>query len=72
MVYLGIYAFNNPDQADVWAVESPSLALQVGAQGNDNAVPIHDTFVKWFLWGFIIQVMLPGGMCLAAVSSAIN
>ena len=70
MVYLGKYAFDNPDPADIWTVETPSLAMQVGQQGNDAAVPVHDNFVKWFLWGLIQCLIVPGGMCLAAICSA--
>ena len=70
MVYLGKYAFNNPDPADVWAVETPGLALQLGQGADDAAVPVHDNFVKWFLWGLIQCLILPGGMCLAGVAMA--
>ena len=71
MVYLGKYAFDNQDPADVYVVEDPTLRMQIGAQGNDAAVPVHDLYVKWFLWGLIQCLILPGGMCLAGIFMAI-
>jgi len=33
-------------------------------------VPVHDNFVKWFLWGFIQCLILPGGLLLAGIATA--
>jgi len=72
MVYLGKYAFDNPDVDGVWAVEEPALKMQMGDQGNDAAVPVHDNFVKWFLWGLIQCLIMPAGMCLAGICMVIS
>lgn len=61
-VYLGIYAFNNPDPASCFYVEGVTTAsadqstveaLAVSAGITDAvAVNAHTVFVSWFVWGF--------------------
>ena len=71
-VYLGMYALNNPDPADVWVVEKSGLALQIGQQGDEAATPVHDRFTMWFLWGFIQCIVFVGGTCLHNVIKMIK
>jgi hypothetical protein len=52
MVYLGIFAFSNPNmQAFYFEGANGAQALEPTNIG--GGVPIHDNFVKWFLWTFI-------------------
>jgi len=63
LVYLGIYAFNNPDQ-DAWyglvKTEQTLFTTEDAGKmvGAENLVNIHSRFVVWFLWGFI-QMLAP-------------
>ena len=65
MVYMGIYAFNNPD-SDAWhgVVEGGEFKLcedEAAAQKLQaaNAVDIHGRFVAWFLWGSLVMLPAP-------------
>ena len=73
IVYLGIYAFNNPDQEAWYGLDSngkqalfPDEASATAASATEVA-DMHQRFVGWFLWGFI-QIFAP---CAAACLSAI-
>ena len=59
-VYLGIYAFDNPDQPAWYGVTDgkPSLFGSPDEQGAGELTDIHQRFVSWFLWGFI-QALAP-------------
>ena len=63
-VYLGIYAYNNPDPQNCWVVKDlhqcqPSKQL-VLAKAKEFAIDVtegyplemHRLFVTWFRWGF--------------------
>lgn len=53
VVYLGVYAYNNPDPENCWWVEgatTTTLAVQAGQE--DVSVNVHTVFVAWFTWGF--------------------
>ena len=54
MVYLGIYAFNNPDPEACWWMEGDvhGSAVKPILTGDAVAVNVHTTFVNWFVWGF--------------------
>jgi len=54
MVYLGIYAFNNPDPEACWWTEGDvhGSATEPIVTGDAVAVNVHVTFVNWFVWGF--------------------
>ena len=64
-VYLGIYAFNNPD-SEAWLGLSKSGKEEDFALFKDEAagkaaqatelVDVHGRFLVWFLWGFIAQL----------------
>ena len=63
-VYVGIYAFNNPD-SEAWlgtldADENQLFADKAAAEAATatNIVDIHNRFVIWFLWGFC-QILAP-------------
>ena len=69
MVYLGIYAFANPNTA-AWYGETISVdgvfTPGLFADPTTISVPlvdIHGQFVTWFFWGFI-QVMIPFAICI--------
>ena len=62
VVYLGIYAFNNPDLPNGWTAEGLTqcyntetgasvAATQAGLQ-DAELVNSHQVFVAWFVWGF--------------------
>ena len=82
-VYLGVYAFANPDAAawygetlSVYGVVTPTLF----ADPTITTVPlvdIHGQFVIWFLWGFIqamvtITTVILGVTCLTICRSIDN
>ena len=78
MAYLGKYAFGNPDPAEVWVTSSVNAldaevtdyALsQSTAAPTDESAAIHDTFVAWFLWGFICEIILPAGFLLGGLAT---
>ena len=71
LIYLGIYAFKNPDMDNVWVIEEP-LTLQYGKQGMKNAIPIHNNFVLWFHFGFICTLLVPITFFLINICSMIN
>ena len=65
MVYLGIYAFNNPDQEAWYGLDTDGKGAlfaseDAGLTGRaTELVDIHARFVTWFLWGFIQTLVLP-------------
>lgn len=72
-VYMGIYAFNNPDNP-AWLGTSPELENKLYADEAaglaDNAqsmVDIHNRFVNWFMWGFITMIAPIGSALLYAM-----
>lgn len=76
-VYLGIYAFNNPDKDAWYGIVSEQKALFATHADGKTAqaaelVDIHQRFVTWFLWGFI-QTLAPIAVGLiSAIGTAIN
>ena len=76
-VYLGIYAFNNPDKEAWYGKVGDEQSLFVShADGEGSSATdlanIHQRFVTWFLWGFI-QTLAPIGIGLiGAIGAAIN
>ena len=83
IVYLGIYAFNNPDN-DAWIgktsgnVDTSDFKLfntqEDGSKGGaTDLVDIHARFVSWFFWGFLQTCVIPfGACCLVLTGSMIN
>ena len=81
MAYLGKFAFGNPDPENVWVTETPNaidssvtdywLSVSVDAP-TEEAVGIHDTFVSWFLWGFICEIILPAGFLLGGITTLLS
>ena len=63
IVYLGIYAFNNPN-AEAWYGNAAGKEMLFETEADattakaTDIVDIHGRFVTWFLWGFI-QALLP-------------
>ena len=58
LVYLGIYAFDNPDTGAWYGLvkkEQTLFATEEAGKlvGAEELVDIHNRFVVWFLWGFI-------------------
>ena len=77
-VYLGIYAFNNPDN-DAWLGVKDDGAYELfkdEAAGKTaeakELVDIHTRFVNWFLTGFILALAPIGISILTGISSMIN
>ena len=69
-VYLGIYAFNNPDsEAWIGTTTEGKYALYkeeaAGTLAKSTALlDIHARFVVWFLWGFLQTVAVPIGSAI--------
>ena len=75
VVYLGIFAFNNPNAEAIYGVNvdgsealfpTMEAAELVKATDLDD---VHGNFVNWFLWGFIQQIVtcaspLLGALCM--------
>ena len=59
-VYLGLYAFNNPDAQAYYiaGTETTQADLVPTIPDADDAIPIHDHFVTWFTWMFINKIIL--------------
>ena len=64
IVYLGIYAFANPN-LDYVVVDTNGITTLLPAADPalalvpvDNVTEVHANFVSWFLWGFL-QAVLP-------------
>lgn len=62
VVYLGKYAFDNPNKAAWYGVKDdvealyPTLeAAQAAGIADEEIVDIHNRFVTWFLWGFLMM-----------------
>ena len=65
VVYLGIYAFNNPDN-EAWVGVAPTGKQALYADETAGTLAkatsladIHGRFVSWFLWGFLQNLVLP-------------
>jgi len=78
IVYLGIFAFNNPDkeawyginatgQANLFAAESDATTT-----GDTELDDIHGKFVMWFLWGFIMSLAPCAAAPLMAIAGCIH
>lgn len=70
--YLGIFAFNNPDQpawyANVAGVEGLFGSAEAATAGGALTVDdVHGNFVTWFTWGFANMVTMFGTMLCAGV-----
>ena len=81
MAYLGKFAFGNPDPENVWVTttdnpldaDNPLLWLSQSADApTEEAAPIHDTFVSWFLWGFICEIIMPAGFLLGGLTALLS
>lgn len=77
MAYLGIYAFNNPNE-EAWygsmngngkIFETENAATAAKAI---DIVDIHGRFVTWFLWGFIQSLLPLATGILGAICGAIS
>lgn len=70
MVYLGIYAYKNPDPTQCWVVRDLASSWTSRADALARAdtmgidvtegfpMEMHAVFVTWFLWGFWAKVAL--------------
>ena len=77
-VYMGIYAFNNPDKETWYGIDAageqalypgPTEGEQAGAR---ELVDMHHRFHVWFLWGFI-QLLVPcASICILPIAQAIG
>ena len=58
LVFLGIYAYNNPDPLDAWwggdltHSYTTELAAQTAAGVGVEVQNVHLVYVTWFVWGF--------------------
>ena len=76
-VYLGIYAFKNPDQPAWYGIDSDgSMALyatekDANVSGALLLVDIHRRFHIWFLWGFSLAVAPCAALIIFPIFSCI-
>ena len=68
IVYLGIYAFNNPEAqtyyiagSDTTQAELVPIVPNVDAEG---VTPIHDQFITWFKWMFANSLVPTSFACI--------
>lgn len=70
--YLAKYSFNNPD-SEAWYGVSNNIEMLTRTEAELTFISagdvenIHDTFVKWFFWGFMNQVVPIGGVLLGVI-----
>ena len=67
-VYLGIYAFDNPEPECYYIAGTETTQPQlkrIADVNSDGVEPIHDEFVKWFMWMFVNQMVFIGLICIA-------
>ena len=55
---------------DYWL--TASVDAPVVAAGAEEPVPVHDTFVAWFLWGFICEIIMPAGFLLGGLTALLS
>lgn len=81
MAYLGKFAFGNPDPENVWVTGTADPAdadntlytfTISDTAPSDESVGIHDTFVSWFLWGFICEIIMPAGFLLGGLTALLH
>lgn len=83
LVYLGIYAFNNPEPQAYYIAETPLtqayLVDTVADVEAEGVTPIHDQFVTWFTWVFAnalvpmsFSCIMPVIMCIMARSPCLG
>ena len=70
LVYLGIFAFNNPNPEAWYATKGTDESLfkdeaAATAAGYSDLDNVHGHFVTWFLWGFL-NAVIPMGLALIA------
>ena len=80
-VYLGIFAYNNPDPAKCWVVKGSELPATTKAPAIDNAnqlgldvpsgypVEMHRLFSAWFTWGFYLKIVFIAAIAVATALS---
>ena len=66
-VYLGIYAFSNPEAQAYYIsgsdeTQAELVAIVPDAEA-DGVIPIHDHFVTWFTWMFANQLITLSWIC---------
>ena len=78
IVYLGIFAFNNPDNEAWYGVDSEGKS-QLFAKESDATVTgdteledIHGRFVLWFFWGFIMALAPCAAAPVLAIANCIH
>ena len=69
-IYLGIYAYKNPDPTSCWAVRDMDStaktkelailkAVEMGIDVTEGyPMEMHRVFLAWFIWGFWAKVTL--------------
>ena len=61
-VYLGVYAYNNPDPTECWWAKgldhsyTSETAAQLAAGADVELTDVHNKYVTWFVWGFWTSV----------------
>ena len=78
IVYLGIFAFNNPDM-EAWYGKQADGEGTLFAQESDATVTgdteledIHGKFVLWFMWGFIVSLAPCAAAPIMAIANCIH
>ena len=74
-VYLGIYAYNNPEPQAYYLEPTSTEPAQLVPLADTNAegvVPIHDQFILWFTWMFYSQLVWFPFACTTIVLLRMN
>ncbi len=78
VVFLGIYAFNNPNAEAIYGVLPTGQEALFADEATANLAKatdlddVHSNFVMWFLWGFIQQMVTCVGPLLGALCMLIH
>ncbi len=78
VVFLGIYAFNNPNAEAIYGVNVDGTEALFATMEDAEAAKatdlddVHGNFVIWFLWGFIQQMVTCGGPLLGGLCMMIS
>jgi hypothetical protein len=78
IVYLGIFAFNNPDKDSWYGVDANgegalfAKEAEATTTGDTELEDIHGKFVLWFLWGFIMALAPCAAAPVLALANCIH
>ena len=73
IVFLGIFAFANPNNAAFYGVDTAGVETLYATQNpTGDLTDVHGDFVTWFTWGFYQQMLPVAGLLLVGIATMIN